>query len=76
MNIYDPGNPGRARTYFYHGMNLVSLFLGKQRVASHEGSFCLAVRDRLVMQLQLALLASGRVALRICIQVRAKKGET
>lgn len=30
VNIYDPGNPGRARTYFYHGMNLVSLFLGKQ----------------------------------------------
>ena len=64
VNIYNPGNLGRVMTCFHQGMNLVSLFLGKLRVASHVYSSCLAVRDRLVMLLQLAFLASGGVALR------------
>ena len=64
VNIYNPGNLGRVRTCFHQGMNLVSLFLGKLRVASHVYASCLAVRDRLVMLLQLAFLASGGVALR------------
>ncbi len=51
-------------TCFHQGMNLVWLFLGKLRVAFHVDSSCLAVRDRLVMLLQLAFLASGGVALR------------
>ena len=64
VNIYNPGNLGRVMTCFHQGMNLVSLLLGKLRVASHVYSSCLAVRDRLVMLLQLAFLASGGVALR------------
>ena len=64
VNIYNLGNLGRVMTCFHQGMNLVSLFLGKLRVASHVYSSCLAVRDRLVMLLQLAFLASGGVALR------------
>ena len=44
-------------------IDLVSLLLGKLRVASHVCSSCLAVRDRLQMLTQLALLPTGRVAL-------------
>ncbi len=51
-------------TYFHQSVNLVSLFLGQFRVASHVGPFCLAVRDRLLIQLQLAFLASGGVEFR------------
>ena len=63
VNIYNPGNLSRVMTCFHQGMNLVSLLLGKLCVASHVYSSCLAVRDRLVMLLQLAFLASGGVAL-------------
>ena len=64
VNIYNPGNLGRIMTCFHQGMNLVSFFLSKLRVASHVYSSCLAVRDRLVMLLQLAFLASGGVEFR------------
>ena len=64
VNIYNSGNLVRVMTCFHQGMNLVSLFLSKLRVAFHVYSSCLAVRDRLVMLLQLAFLASGGVALR------------
>ena len=64
VNIYNPGNLGRVMTCFHQGMNLVSLLLGKLRVASHVYASCLAVRDKLVMLLELAFLASGGVALR------------
>ena len=63
VNIYNPSNLGRVMTCFHQGMNLVSLFLSKLRGAFHVCSSCLAVRDRLVMLLQLAFLASSGVAL-------------
>ena len=50
------GDFGLLMACFLESINLVSFSLGKLRVASHVDSSCLAVRDRLVMLLQLALL--------------------
>jgi hypothetical protein len=64
VNVYNLSKLGWVMSCFHQGTNLVSLFLGKLCVISHVRSSCLVVRNRLVMLLQLAFLASGGVALR------------